>query len=809
MNTNTQAQQILQQLTTAEKVMLQVGMDNWHTMPIDRVGLPSIMMCDGPHGLRKQPNSGDHLGMGYSVPSVCFPAISKLACSWDNNLLHSVGSALAQQCLAEDVSVLLAPGINIKRNSLCGRNFEYFSEDPYLAGMLASSYVSGVQQQGVGVALKHFAGNQQEHARLVNDSVIDTRALHEVYLRAFHKVITTANPATIMCSYNKLNGVLASQNPYLLTTLLREQWGYEGLVMSDWGAVSNRPDSITAGLDLQMPSDDYHNVTTALDDGTLTIEALDKAVLNIIKLVLDTANPPHKQIDHKDQHKLARSVARQCTVLAKNTCSMLPLVATDNIAVIGALAKTPHYQGGGSSKVNSTQVTSLLDALDKLNISYNYAPGYPLDSTTPDYTLIDQAVSVAHNADKVILVVGLPDICEYEAFDRDSLSMPESITQLISAVTAVNGNTIAVVQSGSPVDMDWDDSVKAVLLDYMPGQAGGLALADTLYGKVTPSGRLAETWPAHHTVQSSHNHFANDSKRTLYTESIFVGYRYYDKLPQYVKYPFGFGISYTTFGYSDISLDKDTMPSNGTVNVTLTVANTGNYDGAEVVQIYASSLDNKLPMPDKQLVAFDKIFVPKGESTTITIPVDIAQLAYYNSASQSMVVDGGNYTIHIAKHSQHIIASLPLTVEGTNTSISIQDTCPAYYNICENWQVPTAQFEALYGKTLPSYPYNRKAMHTVDSTFDDIRNRFIGRIVYKKVVALSQSMSSNQEEALMMAKAMPNTPLRSMAMTGGMSIGVVEGLVDIINGKIFAGARKALKHSKINKNKNKSKGGKK
>ncbi len=795
----TKAQHILNQLTTEEKVMLQVGMDNWHTMPIDRVGLPSIMVCDGPHGLRKQLNSGDHLGMGYSIPAVCFPAISKLACSWDREVMSQVGNALAQQCLAEDVSVLLAPGINIKRNSLCGRNFEYFSEDPYLAGELATRYVTGVQENGVGVSLKHFAANNQEYARLINDSIIDDRALHEIYLRAFAKVITTANPYTVMCSYNKINGVLVSQNPYMLTTLLRNEWGFQGVAVSDWGAVSNRPAGITAGLDLQMPHDDYHTVSAALADGTLDEKDLDRSVLRIIELVLRTANMPRKHIDHKDQHKTARSVARQCTVLAKNTCSMLPLSTSEKIAVIGAFAKTPHYQGGGSSDVNSTQVTGLLDALDKLGIDYSYSAGYSLESTQPDPALISHAVDTATGADKVILLVGLPDTCEYESFDRQTLDMPDSINSLISAVTAVNGNTIAVVQSGSPIDMRWEDSVKAVILDYMPGQAGGLALADILYAKVTPSGRLAETWPISHTVQSSRDNFGNDAHTTIYTESIFVGYRYYDKVPQYIKYPFGYGLSYTTFDYSDISVDKTTLSANDKLTLSVTITNTGKYDGAEVVQVYASSLDNRLPMPDKQLVAFDKVFIPAGEKTTVKLDIDTQQLAYYNTASSSMVVDGGRYQIHIAKDTQHILYSIDIVVEGENTSMDISNTCPCYYNITTDWQVPMQQFESLYAKPIPVHTSPKRGLHTVDSTFSEIRNCLAGRIIYRLALKASVKNVFDEKDLIMITRSLPNEPLRSMAMTSNMSRGVVEGVVDIVNGKIISGASKALRYLKINK----------
>ncbi len=797
------AQDLLDKLTTQEKVALQIGMDNWHTMPIERVGLPSIMMCDGPHGLRKQPDSGDHLGLGYSNPAVCFPSISKLACSWDKSVLYKVGNALAEQCIAEDVSVLLAPGINIKRNSLCGRNFEYFSEDPCLTGILASSYVDGVQDKGVGVSLKHFAANSQEYARLVNDSIIDDRALHEIYLSAFAKVVTTAKPSTIMCSYNKINGVLASQNPYLLTTLLREQWGYEGMTVSDWGAVSHRPASIEAGLDLQMPCDDYHTVTQALSTGELSIDALDRAVLRIIELVLHTASLQTKPIDHSEQHTLASQIASQCTVLAKNTCNMLPLSIDDNIAVIGALANAPHYQGGGSSSVNSTEVTSLLNALDSMGISYSYSAGYKLEDTTPDQQLIDHAVATATTASKVILVVGLPDICEYEGFDRQSLAMPDSITELIHQVTAVNGNTIAVVMSGAPVDMSWDTAVKAVLLDYMPGQNGGTALADILYGTVTPSGRLAESWPISHLVQSSQANFANNPTHTIYAESIFVGYRYYDKLPQYVKYPFGYGLSYTTFSYSDISVDSTEITTSGTVTLSLTLTNTGEYDGAEVVQIYASSLDNHLPCADKQLVAFDKIHLAKGNSKRISIPIEASTLAYYNTDSKCMVVDGGRYQLHVARHTQHILSTIDITVAGSNSSQSLCDTAPCYYNIQEGWSIPVEQFEILYGKPLPSYSYNRRALHTVDSTFSDIRNRFVGRIIYKKIIGIASNMADNANEQLMITQSLPHTPLRSIAMTQGFSRGMVEGLVDIINGKLFSGAHKYLRHKKLHKNKTK------
>lgn len=795
-----QAQHILSQLTLEEKVALQVGKNNWHTYDVDRINLESIMMSDGPHGLRKQPNAGDNLGMGYSNPAVCFPTASKLACSWDRKVLALVGNALAEQCQSEDVAIILGPGINIKRNSLCGRNFEYFSEDPYITGELATSYVQAVQKNNVGVSLKHFAGNNSEYARMVADSCIDERALHEIYLSAFEKVITSAQPWTVMCGYNRLNGQYCSENDTLLNKILRDKWHFEGAVISDWGAVNDRPLGIQCGLDLQMPTNDYESVLAALQSGRLTEQQLDVAVLRILQLVIKSRQRVHKNINYETQHNLAGKVSAQCTVLAKNSCAMLPLKSEEKIAVIGQLALKPHFQGGGSSKVNATQITSIVDALKWAKVDFAYADGYPLDTTVADQSMIDNAVEIAQHADKVILVVGLPDICEYEGFDRTSLDMPDSIMQLIDAVTRANGNCIAVVQSGSPVDMSWDNSVKAIVLDYMPGQNGGTALVDLLYGKCNFSGRLAETWPISHDIQSSTANFANDQNRVLYAESIFVGYRYYDFVPQYIKYPFGYGLSYTHFKWKNAKLSDKTIKNTGKVTLTVDITNNGSCDGSEVVQVYVTSCNNKYPTPIKELKAFEKVSVKKGVTTTVKINLNSKSFRYYNAQRGEYVVDGGKYIVHVARNSQEILFSLPLTIEGDNTSVDMRQTLPVYYNIGENWQVDNDSFALLYDKPLPDYTRTKKQLHTVNSTFADIKDRYWGRRMRNLALSIAGKMGKKDAEmALMIAKSLDCSPLRILCMQEGISIGVVEGIVDVINGHFFGGVSKALKYHRINK----------
>ncbi len=793
-NYKQRAKEILAQLTLEEKIALQTGADNWNTESIPRVDLPSIAVSDGPHGLRKTVDSeGDNLGIAESLPAVCMPTACKLACSFDRELLTEVGKALGRQARAENVSVLLGPGINIKRNSRCGRNFEYFSEDPYLAGELAVAYVNGVQSEGVGVSLKHFAANSQEYARMTSDSCIDKRALNEIYLSAFQKVVQKAHPWTVMCAYNKLNGELCSQNKTLLTDILRNSWGFDGLVMSDWGAVSDRAQSVAAGLDLQMPHGDYAAIKRALKKGTLKQQQLDECVLRIIELVLRSEGLEQCEHDYEAQHQLARRASADSTVLLRNVGNILPLDSTADLAVIGVFAQHPHFQGGGSSKVNAYKQDSLLGALDSMGIEYEYSEGYDLNSAEACEDKLREATNVAQRHKTVLLVVGLPDVCEYEGFDRDNMALPESHRQLIERVTAVNSNVIAVLQCGSPVETDWAQSVKALLLDYMGGEAEGTALADVLYGKVNPSGRLAESWCIDASDQPFNDQYANNQRRSLYKESVFVGYRYFDTFHVPVAYPFGYGLSYTYFQFDNASLDKETVDKDGQIVVRLDVANTGKMDGKAVVQIYVRSVDGKRYRPYKELKGFEKVSVRAGETKRVVVTIPISELSYYNTAVGKFVVDGGKYEVIVAYNSEEVAAVLPLTVQGEALDVDSSDKYPFYYDYSQPIEVSDQQFESVYGGKVPSAKRNRKQRHTVDSTFDEIRDRFWGRVLYNKANKLMLSMyKDNKEMMLMASKSLNSSPLRILCMLEGVTMPLVKAIVTVVNGHPVVGLFKAL-----------------
>lgn len=783
MNYREKALEILSQLTLDEKIALQVGVDQWNTLQVDRVGLPAVRMSDGPHGLRKVESEG-------TKKAVCFPTASKIACSFDRQLLKEVGQALGEQCLDGGVDVLLGPGVNIKRDVRCGRNFEYFSEDPFLAGELATEYVNGVTSKGVGVSLKHFAGNNQEHQRMISDSCIDEKALHEIYLEAFRRTIQNSDVWTVMCAYNKLNGTLCSENKHLLTDILREKWGYNGMVVSDWCAVSNRVQSIKAGLDLQMPYGVSTSVRQAIEEGNLTVEQLDERLVRVIELALKcNDNPKGKPADWEKQHQLARKASAESTVLVKNSCNILPLTSEDKIAVIGQLAEKPHYQGGGSSEVNSFRTDSLVSALNDSGISFEYAKGY--DGVYTDQEMLEQASRVANNATKVILVVGTLKEEEAEGYDRTTMTLTDSQLRVIDAVTNANPNVIAVVQSGAPVALDWIYSVKALLLDYLGGEAEGSALLDVLTGKVNPSGRVAETWPIALENQPTYQCFATDNK-VLYKESVFVGYRYYDSANIPVRIPFGFGIGYSEFEYSDIKVTPSSVDPEGEVTVRLKLTNKGTVDGKETVQIYIGCDSDKGIHPLKQLKAFEKVLVKAGQTKPVSIKLKSDCFKSYDVNMGSWSVKSGKYTVYVARNISAVEGAFPLTIKGESDTISLEEKLPCYYNFDDGLEVSDEQFSHLYGN-IPAYNQKDK-LFTKESTFLDIRRKFIGRVIYKYVK--KQWLAGNDENTIAgsgLLRMLNGSPLRVTCYMPQITDDVLDGVVMMLNGKVVRGALKLKK----------------
>ncbi|MFW6269813.1 MAG: beta-glucosidase family protein [Bacillota bacterium] len=657
-------------MTLEEKAEICSGASWWKTAAIERLEIPEIMMSDGPHGLRKQDDEADHIGLGESVKAICFPTASALACSWDLNLMTQMGEALGEECQSENVNVLLGPGVNIKRSPLCGRNFEYFSEDPFLASELATNYVKGVQSMGVGTSLKHFAVNNQEHRRLTVDAKVDERTLREIYLSAFEKVVKEAQPWTVMCSYNRVNGTHASEHKRLLTDILKEEWNHEGFVVSDWGAVNYREKGIEAGLELEMPSshgDGKKAIVAAVENGNLSQESLDQAVARVLKIVFKAVEKSRNDIkyDKDEHHKLARKIAAESMVLLKNEDNMLPLSKKEKIAVIGSFAKKPRFQGGGSSHINPYRVDSAYDEIKKYTTNeLTYAEGYLIESDRDNKKLIKEAKELAENVDNVIIFAGLPDRYESEGYDRKTLDMPPNQNNLIEEVTKVNKNVVVVLSNGSPIIMPWLTNVRAVLEGYLSGQAGGGAAADILFGKVNPSGKLAETFPRKLSDNPSFLFFPGEKDVVEYREGIFVGYRYYDTKEIKPLFPFGFGLSYTNFEYNDLKIEKKDITDHEKVKLSLKIKNTGDVYGKEIVQLYVTDLDSTVIKPKKELKGFAKVELEPGQEKMIEFELGKRSFAYYNTEINDWFVEGGDYEILIGCSSQDIQLKDQIKVES-------------------------------------------------------------------------------------------------------------------------------------------------
>lgn len=694
---------LVNELTLEEKASLCSGADFWHTKAIDRLNIPAAMVSDGPHGIRKQESLADHMGVAESIKAIGFPTASAMACSFDRDLLHKVGDALGEECVAEDLAVLLGPGINMKRSPICGRNFEYYSEDPVVAGELGAAFVNGVQEHGVGTSLKHFAANNQEWRRMSISAEIDERTLREIYLAAFETVVKKAHPWTIMCSYNRINGVYSCENDWLLNKVLRDEWGFEGLVMTDWGAMDERVPSLKAGLDLEMP--DCHGETDklivkAVQSGELEESVLDTAVERILTMVdkyltarkgIDPASMVHplpssveRGYDVAAHHALARTTAEQSAVLLKNE-DILPLQKDKKIAFIGEFAKVPRIQGGGSSHINNTSVESALDAAGD---SVSYAQGFHIDEETTDETLLQEAITLAKESDVAVIFAGLPDSFESEGFDRTHLNMPANQNELIARISEVQPNVVVVLHSGSPIAMPWLDKVAGVLQMYLAGQASGGAAVNLLFGDATPCGKLAETFPLHLEDNPSYLNFPGNREKVCYQEGVFIGYRYYDKKKMDVLFPFGYGLSYTDFTYSNMKVtvngknaaDVDVIKETDEIVVSADITNTGNCDGAEIVQLYIKNPVVYEIRPEKELRDFAKVFLKAGETKTVTFTLNARAFSYYETRIHDWYAESGDYEILLASSSRDIRLQDTVSITGSKKIPFVAD----YITTCED-----------------------------------------------------------------------------------------------------------------------------
>lgn len=660
--------EIISQMTLEEKASLCSGGDFWHTKAVERLDVPAMMVSDGPHGLRKQKDEGDHLGVNDSIVAVCYPTGCASASSFNRELLTEMGRAIGEACQAEGVGVILGPAVNIKRSPLCGRNFEYYSEDPYVAGEMAASYIKGVQSKNVGTSIKHFMANSQETRRMSSDSRIDERTMREIYMPAFEKAVKESKPWTVMCSYNRINGTYAAENKKLLTDVLRDEWGFDGFVVSDWGAVNDRVAGVKAGLDLEMPPSCGVNdklIEKAVKDGKLDEAVLDLTVERILQIVYRFMENRDKEavFDKEKQHEFSRKVAEESLVLLKND-GILPLKKEQKIAFIGQYAKKPRYQGGGSSHINSYKVTGALELVkDMPNVLF--AEGYNDQEDKVDEKMVEEAVKAAKEAEVAVVFAGLPDAFESEGYDRTHMQMPKSQNHLIEEIVKVQPNVVVVLHNGSPVEMPWISKVKGVLEAYLGGEAVGEAEYRILFGEVNPSGRLSETFPLKLEDNPSYLYYIGEEDVVEYREGVFVGYRYYDKKKMDVLFPFGYGLSYTDFAYSNLKLDKKAMKDTEVLTVFVDVTNTGTMAGKEVVQLYVADEESTVIRPVKELQGFEKVELAPGETKTVSMKLDARAFAYYNVQLGDFHVESGSFKIMIGRSCTDIKLEDTVMVEST------------------------------------------------------------------------------------------------------------------------------------------------
>lgn len=772
--------EIIKKLTLAQKATFCSGYDYWHTEGIEELGLPQIMLCDGPHGLRKKDPENKNIGLSNSYPATCFPTAATSACSWNPSLLNKMGKAIADECKEQQVSVILGPGVNMKRSPLCGRNFEYFSEDPFLAGELGAAFVKGSQDNGVGTSLKHFAVNSQETRRMVINEVVDERTLREVYFPAFEKVVKDAQPWTVMNAYNKLNGEFCSQNSWLQQQVLREEWGFEGLIVTDWGASVDRVNGIQCGTDLQMPTSGKYNakkIIEAVKNGQLDENDIDLCMDNLIELLIKSKENlvSDFKYDRKANEELAQKIAAESTVLLKNQDNILPLKKEAKVAVIGEMAKVPRYQGAGSSLILATKMCNAYDSLVDLGVNATYAQGYIKSSDVPDDSLIVEAISTIKEADTVLIFAGLTEDYESEGFDREHMSLPYSQVKLIEKVANLHKNVVVVLSGGAAFEMPWIENVKGVVHGQLGGQMIGAAIADVLLGNVNPSGHLAETYPLKLEDNPTAENYPGTKKNALHKEGIYIGYRYYETAKKDVLFPFGFGLSYTQFQYSDIKLSSSLIKDTDKVTVTFKVKNIGDVDGAEVAQLYVSDKESTIFRPAKELRGFEKVFLKAGEEKEISIELEKRAFAYYNVNIHDWHVESGEFEIQVGTNIRDIALTETINVESTVETIvpDYKATAPAYYT-ADVLNIPVSQFQVVLGCEIPSDEILPGEKLTILNTVGDAANTKWGKrinAVIRKITEFAIKKGAGGEDAnsLMMQTMFTQVPIRNFI---SMSMGV-------------------------------------
>lgn len=798
--------EIVGKMTLEQKAAFVSGNDYWHLEEAPELGLPRICITDGPHGLRKakgkdyvpeegEAKSSSGIGLGNSVPTTCFPPAATSSCSWDEDLLFEEGAAMAEECLKEKVSVILGPGTNIKRAPTCGRNFEYFSEDPLLAGKCSAAIINGVQSKGVGTSLKHFACNSQEAFRMVLNEVIDERTMREIYLTAFEIAVKEAQPWTVMNSYNRINGVYASQNEWMQQQVLRKEWGFEGLIVTDWGASVDRVDGVKAGTDLEMPTSGKLNakkIIAAVKDGTLDESILDERVDAVVDLILKSkpALAQKHTYDKKEHHKIAQRIAEGSMVLLKNDDNILPLQAGQKIAVIGEMAKAPRFQGAGSSVINPTMLSNAYDELVNLGVDVTYAQGYYKTAPSKkekkirmsEEQLTAEAVAAAKNADVAVVFVGLTEDFEGEGYDRETINMPPNHNKLVSDVAAANPNTVVVLAGGSVVLMPWLNEVKGLLNSGLGGQAGGAAVANLLTGKVNPSGKTSETYPASFESNPTFGNYPGGPVTSEHKESVYIGYRYYDSANIDVVFPFGYGLSYTNFEYSDIKLSASSIKDTELVDVSFKIKNTGNVGGAEIAQVYVCDKESTIFRPEKELKAFTKVFLNAGEETEVTLTLSKRAFAFYNVNISDWCVESGEFDILVGASSKDIKLSATVSVEAPACDIpNYRETAPAYYNNVAN--ITRDDFAAVYGE-LPSPEIDTTKRIDKYSCLNDARHTKWGGRLCRLITKIMTGMGSAENgDGKMLAAMATQIPIRNFVQMsmGAFSEGQAKGLLMMLN----------------------------
>lgn len=795
---------IVNKMSLEQKAAFVSGFDYWHLEEAPELGLPKIMVTDGPHGLRKQNPNGDSVGLGNSYPATCFPTAATSSCSWDEELLRKEGEALGEECLQEEVSVILGPGTNIKRAPVCGRNFEYFSEDPYLAGKCSANIINGVQSKGIGTSLKHFACNSQEAYRMVINEVIDERAMREIYLTAFEIAIKEAQPWTVMNSYNRINGVYASQNGWLQQQVARGEWGFQGLFVTDWGSSVDRIPGLENGTDLEMPSSGDLNtqrIIAAVKEGKLDENVLNERVDNVVNLILKakkTLDEGKKNYDVDAHHDLACWVAEGSIQLLKNDDGLLPLKKGQKVAVIGEMAKAPRYQGAGSSVINPTKMENAYDNLVELGVDVTYAQGYKKGTEQVDDALVAEALAAAKAADVAVVFAGLTEEFEGEGYDRANIEMPANHNQLIEQVAAANPNTVVVLAGGSVIHMPWLNSAKALLNSGLSGQAGGKAVARILTGAVCPSGKTSETYPLSFEDNPTYGNYPGQPVVSEHKESVYIGYRYYDTAEKEVLFPFGYGLSYTTFEYSDLELSSSNIKDTDDLTVTFKIKNTGDVDGAEIAEIYVADQESTIFRPKKELRAFKKVFLKAGEEKEVSVTLSKRAFAFYNVELQDWQVETGLFDIMVGASSRDIRLTKAVNIISDCTAAvpDYRKTAPAYYT-ADLAAMDDAQWTAVYGKQLPARERDTTKPIDLYNCLDDASHTKWGgkicRLISKVVGKFGSAENGDGQMLAAMATQIPIRNFIAMSM-GVFSPKMAEGLLMILNDdrSTFVGFNKIL-----------------